>query len=55
MDNIMITQGDVVSEIYFVLGPEKFISIKPSSKNTIENGKFIDFAAKIGEGIKNYK
>lgn len=55
MDNVMITQGDVVSGIYFVLGPEKFISIKPSSKNTIENEKFIDFAAKIGEEIKNYK
>ncbi|HPN54355.1 MAG TPA: hypothetical protein PLB52_00320 [Candidatus Moranbacteria bacterium] len=55
MDNVVITQGDLVSEIYFVLSPEKFISIKPSSKNTIENGKFIDFAIKIGEAIKNYK
>lgn len=55
MENLVVTKDDIIREIYFVLNPEKFISLKPSSKTTISNEKFIDLAAKIGAVIKDYK
>lgn len=54
-DNLVVTQGNIVSRIFFVLGPQKFISLSPLSKNTIENEKLVNFAINIGAAIKNYK
>jgi len=56
MDNTVVYQEDnVINVVYLILGSEKFISLRPSSKTAIANDKFIDLASKIGEAIKNYK
>ncbi|MCX6763267.1 MAG: hypothetical protein NTZ97_00825 [Candidatus Moranbacteria bacterium] len=56
MDNLMATQTDgAINVIYLILGPEKFLSLRPSSKVAIANEAFINLAAKIGAEIKNYK
>jgi hypothetical protein len=54
-DNLMVMHGDNLSEIYLVLNPEKFISIRPNSKNTIGNDEFLNFAANLAGAIKGYK
>jgi hypothetical protein len=56
MDNLVAWQeGDLINVVYLVLGPEKFISIRPSSKKTVTSSEFLDFTGKLGEAIKNYK
>lgn len=56
MENLVATQEDgVINAIYLVLNPNKFISMRPSSKGAIENEKFISLAANIASEIKNYK
>jgi len=56
MDNLMATREDgVLDVIYLVLSPDKFISFRPNSKNTIDNDKFIKLVSNIGGAIKNYK
>ena len=56
MENMIAYQEDgAINVIYLVLGPQKFISLRPSSKIAISNDKFIKFAAKIGAVIKDYK
>lgn len=55
MDNLIITHEGFISRIFFILGPEKFISLSPASKSMINNESFLDFASKLGEAIKKYK
>jgi len=56
MDNAVVYwEDDAINAIYLILGSEKFISMRSSSKTAIANDKFINLASKIGEAIKNYK
>lgn len=56
MDNLVVyEEGGVVNVVYLILGPEKFISIRPSSVAATKIVNLIDFAAKVGEAIKDYK
>jgi hypothetical protein len=56
MDNMVTYQEDgIINVIYLVLGPEKFISLRPSSKNAITKEKFLELAANIGSAIRGYK
>lgn len=56
MDNAVVYQEDgAINVIYLVLNPNKFLSMRPSSKKAIENDKFIDLAANIASAIKSYK
>jgi hypothetical protein len=57
MDNLVLSQGPkaVKGTVYLVLGPEKFISITPSSENAEKMVNLVDFAAKIAKEIKSYK
>lgn len=56
MRNLVVYQEDgVINTIYLVLGDEKFISIERSSGIGLTADELINFAAKLGEGIKNYK
>ena len=57
MENLVLSQGPkaVKGTVYLVLNPEKFISITPSSENAEKMVNMVDFAAKVGEAIKEYK
>jgi hypothetical protein len=56
MENLVATQEDgAINVIYLVLNPQKFLSMRPSSKKAIENDKFISLAANIAQAIKSYK
>lgn len=56
MDNLVVTQEDgAINAIFLILNPEKFISMRPSSKSAIANDQFIGLASRIGDAIKNYK
>ncbi len=56
MDNLVVYQEDgAINVIYLVLGPQKFLSLRPSSKKTIPNNTFLAWAANIGDAIKGYK
>jgi len=56
MDNWVVTQEDgEINSTYFILSPEKFLSLQRSSKAALANDKLIDFSSKLGEAIKNYK
>jgi hypothetical protein len=56
MDNWVATQEDgEINNVYFILGPEKFISLERSSKAALTNDKILDFSAKLGAAIKEYK
>jgi len=56
MDNLVVLQeGDLVNVIYLILGPQKFISIRPSSAATLKMVNLVDFASNIAKEIKNYK
>jgi len=56
MENYVSTQEDgTINVIYLVLNPNKFLSLRPSSKQAIENEKFISLAANIANEIKSYK
>jgi hypothetical protein len=56
MENYVTVQEDgAINAIYLVLNPNKFLSLRPSSKTAIENEKFINLAASIAGEIKNYK
>lgn len=56
MDNWVATQEDgEINNVYFILGPEKFISLQRSSKAALTNDKLLDFSAKLGAAIKEYK
>lgn len=56
MDNWVVTQEDgEINSIYFILSPEKFISLQRSSKSALTNDELINFSAKLGEAIKSYK
>lgn len=56
MENAVVYQEDgPINVIYLVLGPNKFLSLRPSSKKAIENDKFIALAANIASEIKKYK
>jgi hypothetical protein len=56
MDNMVTYQEDgSINVIYLILSPNKFISMRPSSKNTITKDKFLELAANIATAIKGYK
>lgn len=56
MENVVIWEKpDLISVIYLVLDPEKFISIRPANVDTISSADFLNFASKLGEEIKDYK
>lgn len=54
-ENLVVIQDDIISEIYFVLSAQKFLSINPNMKGIIKNEDFINLAIKFGEAIKDYK
>jgi hypothetical protein len=56
MDNLVTYQEDgAINVIYLILSPNKFISLRPSSKNAITENKFLELAANIASAIKGYK
>jgi hypothetical protein len=56
MDNLIVWQDDnLINTIYLVLSPNKFLSLRPSSKNTIDKDSFVKLAANIATAIKSYK
>jgi hypothetical protein len=56
MENMVVYQEDgAINVLYLILGPQKFISFRPSSKKAIANDKFIQFIANIGHEIQSYK
>jgi hypothetical protein len=56
MENLVVWQDDnLINTIYLVLSPNKFLSLRPSSKNTISSDKFLALAANIANAIKGYK
>ena len=56
MENMVAWQeNDLINAIFLVLSPNKFISLRLSSKNAINNDKFLELAANIATAIKAYK
>ncbi|MCX6744908.1 MAG: hypothetical protein NTX82_05270 [Candidatus Parcubacteria bacterium] len=56
MENFYAVQEDgIINTVYLVLGPDKFISIERSSSKVLEGDAVLQFAAKLGKEIKNYK
>ena len=54
-DNLVVYKGTSIDGIYFVLSPQKFISIRPNSKNVINDDKLLNLAVNIGGAIRDYK
>lgn len=54
-NNLIVYKGSSIGGIYFILSPQKFISIRPNSKNAINDDKLLNLAVNIGEAIKDYK
>jgi len=56
MRNMVVYQEDgQINTIYFVLSDDKLISLRPSSSSAFTSDELINFAANIGQEIKNYK
>ena len=56
MENLVVWQDDnLINTIYLVLSPNKFLSLRPDSKDTISSDKFLALAANIANAIKGYK
>lgn len=57
MDNLVLSEGPKATKgtVYLVLGPQKFISITPSSEKATKMVDLVAVAAKIAQEIKNYK
>ncbi len=56
VDNLITWQEDgAINNVYYILGPEKFLSLERSSKAALDNDKIINFSVKMGEAIKGYK
>jgi len=56
MENyVAIQENGAINAIYLVLNPNKFLSLRPSSKQAIGNEKFINLAVNIANAIKSYK
>jgi hypothetical protein len=56
MENMVTYQEDgAINVIYLILSPNKFISLRPNSKNAIANDKFLELAVNIASAIKGYK
>ena len=56
MDNFVVWQEDgAINDVYFILGPEKFLRLERSSKAALTNDQIIDFSVKLGGAIKGYK
>jgi hypothetical protein len=56
MDNFVVWQEDgAINNIYFILGPEKFLRLERSSKAALNNDEILDFSTKLGNELKNYK
>lgn len=56
MKNMIVYQEDgLINSLYLVLSDDKFISIQRSSGTTFTSDELINFAANIGQEIKDYK
>lgn len=56
VDNFVVWQEDgAINNVYFILGPEKFLRLERSSTAALNNDQILDFSAKLGEAIKGYK
>lgn len=56
MENLVVKQEDgMINVIYLILNPNKFISLRPSSKQAINNEKFIKMVSNLAQAIKDYK
>ena len=57
MDNLVTWEkDDLINVVYLVFNPNKFLSIRPVSKQTFASPEeFLAFTAKIGSQIKSYK
>jgi hypothetical protein len=56
MENMVTYQEDgAINVIYLILSPNKFISLRPSSKSAIAKDNFLQLAANIASAIKGYK
>jgi len=56
MENFYAVQENgIINSVYLVLGSDKFISIERSSSKVLEGDAVLQFAAKLGKEIKNYK
>ncbi|MFA5994536.1 MAG: hypothetical protein WC823_06285 [Parcubacteria group bacterium] len=52
---VVTEKSGAVNAVYLILGPQKFISLRPSSMSVVDQISLIDVAAKIAQEIKNYK
>ena len=56
MRNMVVYQeNNLINTIFLVLSDDKFISINRSSNSNLSSEQLINFAANIGQEIKNYK
>lgn len=56
MENFYAVQDNgIINTLYFVLNPNKFISIERSSSKVLEGDEVLRFAEKLGSQIKGYK
>lgn len=56
MKNMVVYQENgLINTIYLILDEEKFISIERSNMAGLNTNELINFAAKVGKEIKNYK
>jgi len=56
MDNFVATQEDgVINSIFFVLGPDKFLSLDRSSVSVLSDADMLALAVKLGTKIRDFK
>lgn len=56
MEHFIVMQEDgLINEIYFVLGPNKFISLNRSSGEALTEEEAINLAIKLGEKMQNFR
>jgi hypothetical protein len=56
VDNFVVWQEDgEINNVYLILGSEKFLRLERSSTTALNNDQILDFSAKLGEAIKEYK
>jgi len=56
MENLVVYQEDgPINVIYLILGPEKFLSLRPSAADVFTNDQFIQLAGNLANDIKGYR
>jgi hypothetical protein len=56
MDNFVATQEDgVINSIFFVLGPDKFLSLDRSSTSVLSDADMLALAVKLGTKMRDFK